>query len=81
MHQKLFYQGVIFLVFLIFTQCENQEENVKTEKKQYFPNSHNVLEHGRIISKPVSYLLIIFVYLLYFYQDPSTDTCRSSSNI
>jgi len=63
MKLKLFYHGLIFLVFFTFIQCQDQEKNIEIKKIESLKASHNVLQNGRIISKPVSYLIFIFMYI------------------
>jgi len=58
---KLFYQGLVFLIFFIFIQCQDQEKTIEIKKKESLKSSHNVLQNGRIISKPVSYLIFILM--------------------
>ncbi len=58
---KLFYQGLIFLIFFTFIQCQDQEKTIEIKKKESLKSSHNVLQNGRIISKPVSYLIFILM--------------------
>ena len=59
---KLRYQGLIFLALVIFIQCQNEEEeNIQTKWKEFVQIGHNVLQNGRIISKPVSTLIFISI--------------------
>ncbi len=58
---KLFYQGLIFLIFFTFIQCQDQEKTIEIKKKESLKSGHNVLQNGRIISKPVSYLIFILM--------------------
>jgi hypothetical protein len=81
MKLKLLDQGLIFLVFLTLIQCQNQEQNIEIEEKEFVKTGHNVLQNGRIISKPVSHLIFILMYISYCHQGCSTNTCRSSTNI
>lgn len=61
MKLNLCYQGLIFLVFFTFVQCEKQEKNIEIKKDEYIKSSHNVLQNGRIVSKSVSYLTFILI--------------------
>lgn len=58
---KLRYQGLIFLTLMIFIQCQNEEENIQTKWKEFAQIGYNVLQNGRIISKPVSTFIFIFI--------------------
>ncbi len=58
MKLKLLYQGFIFLLYLIFIQCQNQKQT-----NEFLKIGHNILHNGRIVSKPVSYLSFIFKYM------------------
>jgi hypothetical protein len=73
---SLAYQGFTLLLVFSVTQCENKEQ-----KDEYSKNSHNVLQNGRIISKPVSYQFFIFLYLFSLYQECLSNTCRSNTTI
>ncbi len=65
MQIKLLYQGSIFLVFFTFIQCQTQTQNIEIKKKEFVQTGYNILENGRIISKPVSYLIYIYVFLIF----------------
>jgi hypothetical protein len=62
MKLKLLYQGSFFLVVFTFIQCEGQKQNGEIHNKVSIKVGHNILENGRIISKPVSYLPDVFIY-------------------
>ena len=53
--QSIFrYQGLIFLVSLIYIQCLKEEQSIDTTIQEFLRIGHNVLQNGRIIFKPVS---------------------------
>jgi hypothetical protein len=61
MKLKLFYQGLVLFVFFTFIQCQTQERNIEIKKNELVKTGHNVLQNGRIISKPVSYRIFILI--------------------
>lgn len=74
------YQGLIFLALLIFSQCQN-EENIQTKLNEFVQIGHHILQNGRIISKPVSIWIGIFIIgYVHFHQGCSTNANRSDSN-
>ncbi|CAF4582030.1 unnamed protein product [Rotaria sp. Silwood1] len=50
---KLLYQDLILLICLIFIQCEDQAQNLNIKRKAVPKFGHNVIQKGRIISKPI----------------------------
>jgi len=61
MKLKLFYQGLVLFVFFTFIQCQTQEQNIEIKKNEFVKTGHNVLQNGRIISKPVSHRIFILI--------------------
>lgn len=61
MKLNLLDQSLTLFLLVTFIQCDDQQQNTMVTTKVLLSFGHNVLQNGRVISEPVSYLFKILI--------------------